>query len=412
MFIQSKLSRQNFNTIIYILGDLLNKALPFILLPILLSFISLDDFGRLSLLTSTIDLLFIFILLGGNAYFKVRFFSDNVNANSLRKKLFNQSLIVTVLMIFLTIGYSLLNDLVFNEIFILILLPVCSFLKSIVTIYISGFQCQEQPFSVAKIEVSSTLIVFISTLFLLYIGLGYESRIFGIALAYALVAVFISSRDGFLTFKKAKKDNFSKDAIKFGIGILPNALSWWCRGNLDKFLILYFLTVNEVGEYTIYLQMSLFVIILGNAINNAYQPQIFKLLERSESEIAKKLILKMSVVTVILCSTITLIFPYIITSIISPEHFSNVNIFYLLCLGNMVRCAMVYNSNYYYYYSFTKQLSSISLVGLASHVLLGIVGLYFCGLYGLAISTLITYIFIFILQYIYSSKTIFGSNNG
>ncbi|MBG5978194.1 oligosaccharide flippase family protein, partial [Proteus mirabilis] len=64
----------NKNILIYFGSDLLAKAIPFLLIPLLTRYLSPTEYGDISILNIVIEIITILILLGANTYFRVEFF--------------------------------------------------------------------------------------------------------------------------------------------------------------------------------------------------------------------------------------------------------------------------------------------------------------------------------------------------
>ncbi|WP_138094828.1 lipopolysaccharide biosynthesis protein [Sphingobacterium daejeonense] len=75
---------------------------------------------------------------------------------------------------------------------------------------------------------------------------------------------------------------FFKDALVFGIPLLPHALSFWLRSGIDRIYISNFWGSEQVGLYATGFQFGLLVSFLISAFNNAFSPYLFKTLSGTD----------------------------------------------------------------------------------------------------------------------------------
>lgn len=132
----------NKNILIYFGSDLLAKAIPFLLIPLLTRYLSPTEYGDISILNIVIEIITILILLGANTYFRVEFFRTSDRETLLYNLFFNVFINFIALTFILIIISIYFNDLVFN-VKNFIFISIISFFQSIFYIIISYYQCSE-----------------------------------------------------------------------------------------------------------------------------------------------------------------------------------------------------------------------------------------------------------------------------
>ncbi|MGQ5557384.1 lipopolysaccharide biosynthesis protein [Proteus mirabilis] len=396
----------NKNILIYFGSDLLAKAIPFLLIPLLTRYLSPTEYGDISILNIVIEIITILILLGANTYFRVEFFRTSDRETLLYNLFFNVFINFIVLTFILIIISIYFNDLVFN-VKNFIFISIISFFQSIFYIIISYYQCSEKSLVVGISNISFSIIS--NTLFITLIiyGLREEARYYSYFIGIALISIILFLN---LTLKNKttiEKLFIDKSYYKFGFSILPHAISWWARSGIERILISYFMSNFYVGIYSLSLQFISLLVIISNAVNQAIAPSIMLNLKNKKKKEIKKLIKKSLIINTLFCLSLSVFSIFFIVFFVSEKY---VEIRYLLAfmsLGYIFQSIISTYSNIIYFFNKNLFLSKVTFISSFINIALVYIAMnYINSLYSVVTISTITYLFTSIIIILRSNKLI------
>src|SRR5690606_2266478 len=162
-----------------------------------------------------------------------------------------------------------------------------------------------------------------SILILLYVYVGWESRVFTatvVALLFSIIAVCI------LKSKHLYSLNIDKVSLRNGVlyssPLIVHSISNYLISYADRYFILTFYDLGHVGIYSVAYQIGLIMSFVGNSFNQAYTPFLFKKLSdwNSDTSILLNKINKYYIIfTLIVVLALYLSLPYIYKYLIGKE---------------------------------------------------------------------------------------------
>lgn len=266
------------DSFIYLIGELINKALPFLLLPYLTRKLGAEGFGELSYYLTILALFSIFIGLSQEgAVTRYFYFYGNkaidliVRAGYLYNILFS-----TVCLI---IAWILNSE-------IIAYITLIATFNSFLSVQLALRQAQKQPIPYIMIQfLSSVSLVVFTVLMLEYVaGDQVVNRLLALLLSSALV-FFITY---FFINKKFKvKKRFSTVNYKaallyifsFGIPLILHQLSFFMKGQVDRIFIYKLYSATELGVYSAGVQIASVLTIFFMALNKAIVPYYYEKLK-------------------------------------------------------------------------------------------------------------------------------------
>ncbi|MUL05923.1 oligosaccharide flippase family protein [Aliivibrio fischeri] len=393
-----KLKSLYYNTMIYIVTDVLVKALPFFLIPIVTRFLSVEQYGNISLILSTIEILTILIICGTQSFYRYCFFNDKYNND----QVFISSILISLMMLSVFFVFLLF---IFDG--WLKLLPIVSFFQAIISITICHYQLSEKPIKIGMINISLALLSFITTIMFLFFGLGFNGRLLSVIICPIIIGIAC-----LYLFKDKVKikivDSFIlKKSFIFGIKSLPSSLSWWLRSGADRFIIQYFLGAVYVGYFSLSVQVSLIFSVVSIAINNSFSPKILKYTnERSFREVCL-IIFKAFSLIIVVGSLIYIMMP-IFFKILPNKFLASKEYILPLLLGIAMHGLFLISSNILIARNKPGFLSLVSIFSAVIHVIISILASKFIGLNGVVWSGFISYIISITILIIFLKKDYFN----
>ena len=274
------------DSFIYLVGELINKSLPFLLLPYLTRKLGTEGFGELSYYLTILALLSICIGLSQEgAVTRYFYFYGNkaidliVRAGYLYNILFS-----TVCLI---ISWILKSEIIA---YITLIATFNSFLS--VQLALRQAQKQSIPYIMIQFLSSVSLVVF-TVLMLEYVaGDRVVNRLLALLLSSALVffITYLFINKSFKISRKFSLENY-KSALayifSFGIPLILHQLSFFMKGQVDRIFIYKLYSAIELGVYSAGVQIASVLTIFFMALNKAIVPYYYEGLKNKELTVDK-----------------------------------------------------------------------------------------------------------------------------
>ena len=314
------------NASIYTVSDILNKLVPFVLLPVLTRYLTPSDYGIISMFTVFTSILGVFISLEMHGAISVKFFK--ITKEELRVYIANVLLLVSIttslVLVTILIFQSYISNILELPTAWLIIGVFVTCLTLFTTINLILWQSEHKPIPFGIYQITQTIFnLTVSLVLIVGFGMGWEGRLIAASAAAILF--------GFLSFSLLVKRNYVKfklnkpyikDALKFGIPLLPHALSTWVRTGIDRVFLTMLVSTTATGLYTVGFQISSVIMVLTTAFDRAYAPFLFEKLKNITLP-QKKVLVKYGYLyflgLLFLASGLSLTGPYIVAIFLGKE---------------------------------------------------------------------------------------------
>ncbi len=391
------------NIIIYGGTNAIKSLVPFLMLPILTTYLSAEDYGVLSLIEVSILFLAPFITLNINSAINVEYFK--LSHNELRNYVSNALLlsffagsVLFVLMVLLK--YPISNALHLDSILVT-WLPIFALLRVISSVVLGLYQVSEQPKKFALYTLIQTLIDFaLSFVLVVFFTNGYLGRLEGIYAAFFIASIyglFILYKTGYLT--KKITFTYTKEILSYGVPLIPHVLGGIILAMSDRYFISYFIGNESVGYYTVAYQMAALMLLVSISINQAWMPMLYKFLSNYQEN--KKTIFNVTLYLALLytvCGVVIYLLSDLIFSLLVDEKFHSAKEYFPILL-----IAFVFQSYYYLFTNFlffhkkTALLAKLTFISAIINIILNYIFIVKYGTIGVAYATAITYILYFFI---------------
>ena len=400
------------NTFIYMFAEIINKAVPFLLLPILTTYLTPKDYGIVATYTAYISILAVFVQLSMPGAVNVNFFK--LSKENLKIYIINVFLILfSTAFIILSIIY-LFQDELSTKFDIkplwLLLGGIVVFAQSFTLINLVLWQAEQNPKSYAIYQLSFMLInTLFVLLFVVYYKLGWEGQLIGQTLAvfifFILSLLFIFKR-GYLGF--SMNLDYVKDALKFGVPLIPHTLSGWFKTGVDRIFITSFVGTTATGIYALGYQLGMILGILAIAFNQAFSPWLYKKLTNITEE-SKYILVKYTYLyflsILLLAWFISYIMPWFIINFIDIKYVSSIELIPWIVFGYAFQGMYFMVVNYIFFMKKTVPLAITTFICGVLHALLSYFLIKNYASLGAAYATTISYFLTFVAVWILSYKT-------
>lgn len=283
------------NAAIYLLSQIANAAIPFLLLPILTRVLTPTDYGVIAMFGVVLSILGALTGLSVHGAVSVQYFR-------LSKEAFAQYvctclgiLVLSTSIIFVLVGLFgiFLQELTGVPAQWLLVGVVLSGLQFVCSIRLTLWQVANQALPYGAFQVSQSLLnAAASLLLILVMGLSWSGRLWGqtvAMVAFALLAVVSLTRSGWVASTPHWRQH-AKDALAFGLPLIPHTLGGIAIVAVDRFVIVKYRGLADAGLYMVAMQMGQVLGLLTESFNKAYAPWLMNRLANPHQLSKEKLV--------------------------------------------------------------------------------------------------------------------------
>ncbi|WP_188007790.1 lipopolysaccharide biosynthesis protein [Photobacterium damselae] len=354
---------------IYLVSNLLNAVIPFLLLPILTRYLSPAEYGQIAMFQTLLAGIGTFIGLNSIGAANRKFYDDDIDETVLKQ--FNGScvhiLIISGLIAF--IGVFLFK----NQLSEFLAIPTSWILAAVVisafgfitSMRLGQWQIRSQAKRFGFLQVSSSLVnMLLSLLFVIVLAQGAQGRIDAqvITAIFAAIVSCIWLYKDKLLYVFVWNPKYIKEALSFGVPLIPHHLGFFLISAVDRFVINQKLGLTDAGVYMVAVQLSSAMSIIFDAINKAYVPWLFERLKEDILEDKKQIVKYTYIYYFIILLVVGLVFlvgPFFITLIAGYEYMGAGKLIGWLCFGQAFGGMYLMVTNYLF---FAKKTGSLSIV--------------------------------------------------
>lgn len=274
------------NAAIYLGANILNAGIPFLLLPILTRVLTPADYGTVAMFGLVLSVFGAFTGLSVHGAIGIRYFQ-------LEKKELAEYvgtcvgilvISTSVLFILVSVFGRWLSEIAGVPTEWLLVAVVLSGFQILGNIRLSLWQVSGKAIKYGSFQITQSLLnAAVSLILILMVGMAWEGRVLGQSVAlmlFGLVALWWLLKDGQMLFPRNWRVQ-SRDALKFGVPLIPHVIGGLLIIAADRFVIVRLLDVAHAGIYMVALQVGQVLGLLTESFNKAYAPWLMKTLSKS-----------------------------------------------------------------------------------------------------------------------------------
>jgi O-antigen/teichoic acid export membrane protein len=276
------------SSVVYLSGNVLNAALPMLLLPVLTRYLTPTDYGIVA--TSTVLLQIFTVVLGLNAFGLISRSHFDHNEQSLQR----------------LVSTSILLALILSGFLFLVILPTSSVLESLTkfpaswtavlvvvalsgviqTTYLAIVQARGEPGKYVRLQIAATALnLILSVLLVVSLGMDWRGRMLAIVATGVVMAMV--SLYGLRFRLKLIRVDFDRGSLRsllsFGIPLIPHFIGGWVMTMVARLYLNNMATVADTGLYSVGFNIASPVALLVGAADQAYVPALFSILSNEKA---------------------------------------------------------------------------------------------------------------------------------
>ncbi len=269
-------------SLIYSISDAINKAIPFLLLPLLTYYLSPNDFGITTNYNIYVNIIGILVGLNLNGAISVNYYKHNKSetATYISSSIFLMVVSFSLSLFIIWLSSRYLNLFLPISQNYLLAGAVIALGQSVTAINLDLWRLQQQPLKFGLYEIAQGLFaIILSFILIICFNLKWKARVDASIITasfFGICSLIFILNKGFLNFEVRK--SAIKAVLHYGIPLIPYTLSSWFRMGIDRVYITKFVGASETGIYATSLQFGIIISFFTLALNNAFSPYVFKAL--------------------------------------------------------------------------------------------------------------------------------------
>lgn len=287
----SKLLR---NTAIYSGSNILNAAIPFLMLPILSRALSPSGYGIIAMYTAAFGIVSAFTGFNTNGAVNVRFVEqEKIDFPTyVGSCLFVLLVSTTGMLAVVALLGAPLSRFTSLPVFWLLSAVIASACNFLCTLRLGIWQMGSKPAAYGAFQVATSAVnMGLSLGFVLWFEMGYAGRLWGQLLAmglFALAGLLSLARGGLIRFSPRRE--YVRDALGFGIPLVPHVIGACLMGLADRFIINQQLGLSQAGIYMVAVQLGMGMTVMADAFNKAFVPWLYGQLKGDDREAKQRIV--------------------------------------------------------------------------------------------------------------------------
>lgn len=353
---------------IYTLSNFAVAGVPFLLLPVLTRVLDPAAYGTVAMFSLVVAFMSIGVGLNVHGAITVRYFD---------RSSFDIPKYVSTALVILVVSTGLMFPVVFiagTKLAEITSIPtewlyaavLVAFLQFLVQILLALWQASKKPIRFGALRISHALLDAIASVVLVVVlSLSWEGRLSGMVAAWmcaATIAVYFLVREGWLV--KTIDPVYAKDALKYGVPLVPHAVGGLLLGMVDRFMVNNILDVSSTGIYVVAVQLGLILGMLADSFNKAFAPWLMEKLSNINNEAQKKIVFFTYIyfVSIIVLAVLgAVVAPYVLPFIVGAKFQAAGPLLVFILLGNAFIGMYYMVTNYIFYSRRTGLLSALTI---------------------------------------------------
>jgi O-antigen/teichoic acid export membrane protein len=399
---------------VYLISNIVNAAIPFILLPILTRYLSQAEYGQIAMFQLLVAALSALAGVGVVGAPSRKFYDNDITVSELKdfngacfQILFISTIIISPLVFFYYKEISEVLTIPTDWIFISVAIASLGFITQI---RLGQWQIRSQAKQYGTLQIARSLAnVMFSLLFVIILNLYADGRVDALlitALIMASISLYYLKRDNLVKFFTLKP-NYIKEALNFGVPLMPHIIGLFLLSSVDRYIINDKLGLESAAIYMVSYQLSSALRIVFDAINKAYVPWLFALLKKDVKQdkirVVKGTYLYMASLLVLAMLSF-IIGPSVVVLVAGEKYAEAGSIIGYLCVGQIFGGMYLMVTNYIIYSKKTKFLSLVTITSGVISVGLMLLLIEYKGLVGVAQAFAISQFLRFLFTWLLSAK--------
>jgi O-antigen/teichoic acid export membrane protein len=385
---------------LYLLGNLFDKAIAFITVPIFTRLLSTADYGVYSTYASWVSILAVILTLsvGNSVRVGVVDFKESINS-------YISSIFTLATLSAFVIGIVLIIICNFFPIahlkHLILLCLIQAYATSIIQTVQIKYMMELKYIQRTVLQCLPNIVVVILAIALIkkmdhdkYLGRIIPGALvfFVIALAYIIYYIFAGR-----TFYNHE---YWRYALTFSLPVIFHSLSTVILQQADKSMITWLRSSSETGIYSLAYQFGMVPLVITTTVENIWVPWFTQRMETKNKARVNIMVFPYVTIVAIICSGVMLVAPEVLKFMTTPDYYGAVYIIPPVVLATFFMFLASVSLDLEYYKKKTKSIAINTLIAAIVNIILNYLFIPIYGATAAAYTTVVSYVISFLMHYI------------
>lgn len=398
------------NAGVYVLTNSFNALIPFILIPVYTRYLTPMDYGIIAMVQIIVGIISPFIGLNLHGVISVKYYDKKID---FPKYISNCYYLLIVTSFFMTFFIIVFHQTIFLYTYLDIewfwaIILICHG-QFVINIFLAILRVSNKTKIYIVFQISQSILnLCLSTYMVVVLNYNWHGYIIAqilLSVIFMIVSIIFLKKMGLLVL--SYKYEYIKNALNFGVPLIPHTLSSFFIVMLDRVLLTNLVGVETAGLYAVGAQIGRAINLLVTSLNQAYAPWLYEKLGQATNKI-KSRIVKFTYVYFILILIISILFsysmPFLLKFLLGNNFYEAEKYIMGIAVAgafNGMYCAVV---NYIFYAEKTPILAYVTAFMAAIHTLITYYAIVWFGGIGATYTAIFTSFTTFLIVWIISAK--------
>lgn len=353
---------------VYSISNILNGALPFLLLPVMARLLPPQEYGVLAMFTVLLGIMGAFVGLSVQGAVNSRYMDrDSIDfPNYVGASLWVlclSTIVTTILVVILQVPLSKLTAMPPLWIFVSI---AGAFSGFVVQIRLGIWLMAKKPVQYGLLQVGMSIVnVSLSLILVIWVSRNASGRMSAQTLATVIAGVIAFGsllKDGWVDIRFNKK--YIKEIFNFGFPLIPHVVGSFLLASADRLVVNERLGLHDAGIYMVAAQLGVGMAMAADAFNKAFVPWLYEKL-KSGGDRDKRAIVSGTWIyfgaALVIAGGMALLSPWIISLCAGPRYHDATGALRWIALGQAFGGMYLMVTNYVFYVRKTAFLGWFTL---------------------------------------------------
>jgi O-antigen/teichoic acid export membrane protein len=272
---------------VYVIGNILQKAAAFLLIPIYVQFLSPEQFGIAGFVQTVGQFFVVFLSLGNNSAVQRHYYEYYQNDSELKRYISTTFLFTLIVagvasLVFFFFGkplWSLIaNTIPFAPYAQLMIVTVWGITVTQYITYLYRAEQQSVKYIITQLGqfLLSTAAIIV---FVVIFSMEAKGLLLGLLIGSIITAVISSllMLKRYSTFQLEWK--YLTQSLGYGLPLIPHLSAQWIKTSIDQIFLVRYVSLTALGQYNLGYRLGIVMQVLVSSTNLAYTPYFFELMK-------------------------------------------------------------------------------------------------------------------------------------
>lgn len=270
---------------IYTFSNIVNAGIPFLLLPVLTTYLTTEDYGILSNFNALANVMIPLIGINLMSSVQVQFLKEEVDFKSYVSTGFYFNILLTLFFsLFLVVFSGQVSHWTGVPTQFLVFALLYGLFNTVIEVLLAVWRMEDKSWNYGVFRIGRTMLE-ITLVFILVIvfRLNFSGSIYALFWSYLIatsVAVFILVRKQILW--GLFRQEYLSHVLRYGAPLIPHSLSAVAIMYADKLILTHYHGLSANGIYSVGFMVGQLIGLLQNSFNQAWVPWVFQKLKNGD----------------------------------------------------------------------------------------------------------------------------------